>query len=159
MQINAGLMAQRRLEWWLSSHTVFWGAFLLVFPASIDGHGFLIMRMWAPAPAWGSIAAAVGMFHLWALVINGRRPWSPHVRAAATACNAAVFTFALAAVSAAAWHDVGGASALVAPARSARPSSSGRCSPSPKRARSSATWRRHGARVTGSSWRHRSALP
>ncbi len=95
------LLAQRRLEWWLAAYTVFWGVFLVSFPDALSGSSYVVMRIWLPASAWGCVAAVIGMFHLWALYINGRRYWSAYVRVFATAATAAVFTLALAAVIAA----------------------------------------------------------
>ena len=107
------MLAQRRLEWWLAAYTIFWGLFLVALPDPLVGSPYTVMRIWAPAPVWGCATAAVGLFHIWALYINGRRHWSAYIRAAATACNAAVFTLALAAVVAAVWHGLAPISATV----------------------------------------------
>lgn len=95
------LLPQRRLEWWLASYTCVWGLFLVLTPSGLDGPSYTVMRAWAPPAAWGCLSAFVGMFHWWALFINGRRHWSSYVRAAATVANALVFTLALSAVIAA----------------------------------------------------------
>ena len=96
----------RRLEWWLASYTLVWGAFLMVFPNSLEDGPHFVMRLWAPAMVWGEAALVVGMFHLWALYINGRRSWSAHVRAAATVLNALIFTLVLSALLAAVWWGI-----------------------------------------------------
>lgn len=108
------LLAQRRLEWWLAAYTSAWGVFVVALPSAFDGAPYLVMAIWAPPQAWGCTASVVGMFHLWALFINGRRDWSAHVRAVATIANTAVFTLALAAMIAAVWHGLSPINATVA---------------------------------------------
>lgn len=95
---------QRRLEWWLAGYTVLWGLYMVCVPSAFAGRSYIVMALWAKPYVWGGLAAALGMFHLWALVINGRRCWSPFVRVVATIGNAAIFTVALAAVIAAITH-------------------------------------------------------
>lgn len=114
MAPDRDLVARRRLEWWLACYTCTFGLFLVLSPEAFAEPPYRVMRDWAPAPVWGCISSAVGMFHIWALFINGRRYWSAHVRAAATVGNALLFTMALSAILAAVWHGFAPVSATVA---------------------------------------------
>ena len=98
------LWPQRRLEWWLACFTLGWGFFLLLTEQAFDGRIYAVVRLWASQPVWGGFACTIGMFHVWALYINGRRHWSAHVRAAATAANTAIFTVVLAGMIASVWY-------------------------------------------------------
>ena len=100
------LFSRRRLEWWLAHSTALWGLFLMVVPSALDGVVYFIMSLWMPAAVWGGIAYMIGIFHIWALFINGRRKWSPHVRLAATILTSFLFAAATAGTIAAAWLDI-----------------------------------------------------
>lgn len=104
----------RRLEWWLALSTGFWGVFLMIAPEAFDGRPYTIARSWADQTIWGMGAAVIGAFHCWALVINGCRAWSPPVRVAASALNAFLFTMLGAAITSAAWTELGPYNATVA---------------------------------------------
>lgn len=93
----------RRLEWWLAFSTVAWGFFLVAVPTALETPPYAVMRLWMPASVWGEAAAVVGMVHIWALVINGCRHWSPHVRVIATVLTSVVFTAASAGTAASVW--------------------------------------------------------
>ena len=107
------LFPQRRLEWWLASFTVAWGMTLIADPQALDSNSYIIARLWASAPAWGCIAAVVGLFHVFALWINGRRWWSPRIRVAATVCNTGMFTALVGFILAARWYGFGPATATI----------------------------------------------
>ena len=108
------LVPQRRLEWWLAAYTIVWGLFLIAAPGAFDPPSYVVARLWAPPLVWGCAAATIGLFHAWALYIDGRAFWSAYVRTLATICNAAVFTLMFAAMIAAVWHGFAPASATVA---------------------------------------------
>lgn len=88
------LKPHRRLEWWLASFTAFYGLWLVALPESLDAQPHVLMWLTMSADHWGTTAALIGTFHLWALWINGRRAWSAHVRAAATVLTAILFAVA-----------------------------------------------------------------
>lgn len=92
------LTPSRRLEWWLASYTVAFGMYLVLEGEALHGPRYAVMLSWAPAPIWGALSCVIGVFHAWALYINGRCFWTSYVRVLATALNAGLFTFAFGAV-------------------------------------------------------------
>lgn len=83
---------RRALEWWLASYTTFFGIMLALPSVSMGTAAFDIIISWADEDEWGLFFGLVGIFHLAALWINGRRWWTPFVRTVACSITMAAFT-------------------------------------------------------------------
>lgn len=81
----------RIFEWWLAVNTTLFGVFISMPAESMDSLAFLQLRSFMPESAWGAFFLTTGALHLMALIINGRRWWTPLVRSAVTSLNCFVY--------------------------------------------------------------------
>jgi len=83
----------RVFEWWLASGTAGFGWFVIMPPPSMDSPAYSQLVEWFSEAYWGFFFLATGILHLTALVINGRRWWTPIVRSFTTALNTFAYVF------------------------------------------------------------------
>ena len=83
----------RVFEWWLSINTMLFGLFIIAPPPSMDSPAYYGLTLHITELLWAVFLINTGMFHVGALVIDGRRWWTPLVRVATTASN--YFAYAL----------------------------------------------------------------
>lgn len=83
----------RVFEWWLAANTFGFGCFLGAGMESMDSLAFSQLTRWFPEEAWAAFFAITGFLHLIALIINGRRWWTPFIRSGTTALNLAAYVF------------------------------------------------------------------
>lgn len=76
--------------------TLGFGAFIAFPSDSMGSAAYARLLSWMPEVAWAYLFMLTGLLHVTALGINGRRWWTPFVRALVTGCNAMVYAcFAL----------------------------------------------------------------
>jgi len=83
----------RIFEWWLAANTTGFGLFLAMPGRSMDSTAYDHLTGWLPEWAWAGFFFWTGFAHLVALLINGRRWWTPIIRSCTTALNCAVYIF------------------------------------------------------------------
>ena len=79
---------ERKIEYWWAAQTTGFGLWLSHPAGTLDSPAFAILTRWLPEYQWALLFTITGMVHLAALFINGRRWWTPFVRAGATSINA-----------------------------------------------------------------------
>lgn len=73
----------RSIEWALAWAKIGGGMWLLRPGATMDAPNFRVVLSMADEWAWGLAAVCLGLWHVVALVINGRRGWTPGLRSVA----------------------------------------------------------------------------
>ena len=68
------------LEWWLVWAMTLYGVWLIVLPDSMDIPPYGVVTTWLPPQVWGGAAGILGAVLAFALLVNGRRVWSPYLR-------------------------------------------------------------------------------
>lgn len=83
--------SKRKLEWVLALYTFCFGLWLLLPPISFNPSSFSNALYYADEGTWGMIYTIVGVVHLLALHVNGRKAWTPFGRLIAVTLNSQVF--------------------------------------------------------------------
>lgn len=78
--ISQSVFQRRRLEIFFAAQTTLFGMWLMLPFVSMAGPSFAMVLTLAPERDWGLLFFFNGCSHALALLVNGRRWWSPFVR-------------------------------------------------------------------------------
>jgi len=81
----------RIMEWWLAANTLLFGLFISAPPTSMSSEIFNQLLQHISEKQWAVFFMITGATHLIALIINGRRWWTPILRSITSAANTSVF--------------------------------------------------------------------